>query len=213
MKLITISLAQVREVEHQNKPVKTGIYKAPAPGTHRVTSMGLDGDVQIDRENHGGVDKAVYAYTAENYRFWEEELGRPLPPGQFGENFLVSGMADDAVHIGDVFRIGALRFQVTQPRVPCFKLGIKMDDPQFVRRFHHSGRVGFYLRVLEEGMVQAGDTIECLETDPHHLTIQDAMLALTKGPRQQDIIRQALSIPALSQAWRLSLQKRLEGQD
>ena len=140
-------------------------------------------------------------------------MGRPLPPGQFGENFLVSGMADDAVHIGDVFRIGALRFQVTQPRVPCFKLGIKMDDPQFVRRFHHSGRVGFYLRVLEEGMVRAGDTIECLETDPHHLTIQDAMLALTKGPRQQDIIRQALSIPALSQAWRLSLQKRLEGQD
>ena len=213
MKLITISLAQVREVEYQNKPVKTGIYKEAVPGTHRVTAMGLDGDVQVDRENHGGKDKAVYVYTVENYRYWEQELNLPLTPGQFGENFLVSGLPDEDVHIGDVFRIGAVTFQVTQPRVPCFKLGIKMGDPHFVRRFHHSGRVGFYLRVLEDGVVQAGDPVERLEIEPHRLSIRHAMLALTMGARQQEIICLALSIPALSQAWRLSLQKRLDGQD
>jgi MOSC domain-containing protein YiiM len=209
MELLAISLAEPRQVEHNGRRVSTGIFKQPVAGPVRATALGLEGDVQVDRENHGGHDKAIYAYTVENYRFWERELGRePLPFGQFGENFTVRGMPDDAVHIGDVFGIGPLRVQVTQPRVPCFKLGIRMGDPGFVETFLRSGRVGFYLRVLEEGEVEAGQPIIRIAEDGEQLTIRDAMLALLKGPRQQDIIDRALRIDALSDAWREDLQKR-----
>ena len=211
MELLAISLSGIREVEYQGRRIETGIYKQPVTGLVRVTVSGLDGDVQADRKHHGGADKAVYAYTVENYRFWERELGKILPFGQLGENFAVNGMPDEEVHIGDVFSIGEIIVQVTQPRVPCFKLGIKMGDPGFVARFHHSGRVGFYLRVLQEGVVTAGDPIELLEADPAQLCISVAMLALTKGPRQQEIISRALAISALSQAWREDLQTRQSG--
>lgn len=208
MKLLAISLSGPQVLEHGGRSAQTGICKQPVAGPVQATAEGLLGDTQVDRENHGGADKAVYAYTAENYRFWEQELGRSLPYGQFGENLAVSGLPDEAVHIGDIFRIGAVECQVTQPRVPCFKLGLRMEDPGFVRRFHHSGRVGFYLRVLKEGPLKAGDPIERLHTDPGQLNIRDAMLALSPNPRQQDIIRRALAIPALSQAWRDSLRKK-----
>ena len=117
-------------------------------------------------------------------------------------------MPDEAIHIGDLFRCNDVVLQVTQPRVPCFKLGIKMDDADFVGRFHRSGRVGFYLRVLQAGVVEAGLSIQVIKQDPAGLNIRDAMLALTKGPRQQEIIARALAIPALSEAWRESLTKK-----
>ncbi len=186
----------------------TGICKQSVPGPVTVTREGIIGDSQADRKNHGGIDKAVYAYATENYRYWEEQLGKPLPYGQFGENLAVSGMTDEQVHIGDIFRIGPVEVQVTQPRVPCFKLGMRMEDAGFVRRFHHSGRVGFYLRVLQEGFLSTGDTIERLHADAGKLTIAEAMLALHKNPRQTEIIARALDIPALSQAWRDSLMKK-----
>jgi MOSC domain-containing protein YiiM len=171
--------------------------------------LGLEGDVQVDRKNHGGQDKAIYAYTVENYRFWEQELNRgSFPYGQFGENFTVTGLPDEAVHIGDLFRIGPILVQVTQPRVPCFKLGLKMGDPLFVNAFLRSGRAGFYLRVLEEGEVSPGDTIMRIRVDEERLTLRDAMLALVKGPRQHEIIDRALRIDALSEAWREDLEKR-----
>jgi MOSC domain-containing protein YiiM len=208
MELLAISLSEPKKVAYKGRWIETGIYKEPVRGSIRLNESGLEGDGQADLKNHGGPDKAVYAYTLENYRYWEQELGRDLPFGQFGENFTVCGMPDEAVNIGDIFRIGEVKVQVTQPRVPCFKLGIKMGDPGFVARFHHSGRVGFYLRVLQEGAVTAGDPIELLEADPAQLCISVAMLALTKGPRQQEIISRALAISALSQAWREDLQKR-----
>lgn len=207
MQLLAISLSGLKRVPYRGRWVETGIYKEPVKGSVRVYERGLEGDGQADLKNHGGPDKAVYVYTLENYRHWEQELGRDLPFGQFGENFTVRGLPDQAVHIGDIFRIGELEVQVTQPRVPCYKLGIKMGDPGFVRRFHHSGRVGFYLRVLREGTVAAGDAIELLEPDPAQLSIGEAMLALPEGPRRQEIIERALAIPALSQAWQRSLQK------
>jgi MOSC domain-containing protein YiiM len=208
MKIQAISLSGVMLIEYQGRRTLTGICKQTVAGPVHVTRQGMEGDCQADRENHGGLDKAVYAYAVENYRYWEHELGKQLPYGQLGENLAVSGMTDDLVHIGDSFRMGAVEVQVTQPRVPCFKLGMRMEDAGFVRRFHHSGRVGFYLRVLKEGLLNPGDGVELLHADAVQLSIRDAMLALNKNPRQQEIIRRALEIPALSQAWRVSLEKK-----
>lgn len=209
MELISISISGPKQLEFQGRQAQTGICKEPVSGPIHASRDGLLGDVQVDRENHGGADKAIYAYTVENYRHWEQQLGRDMPYGQFGENLTVSGMPDESVHIGDIFRIGAdVEVQVTQPRVPCFKLGLRMEDAGFVGRFHRAGRVGFYLRVLQEGELSPGDPIRRLSADPGKLDIRDAMLALTPNPRQQDIIRRALDIPALSQAWRDSLHKK-----
>ena len=209
MELLAVSLAQAREVEYERGRVSTGIFKAPVARRVQVGLEGLEGDEQVDRENHGGPDKAVYAYSAENYRHWERELGREaFPYGQFGENLTVSGMPDELIHIGDIFRVGAILVQVTQPRVPCFKLGIRMGDPRFVAAFRHSGRVGFYLRVLEGGDIQAGDSIVRIEEDPARINIRDAMLAVNKGPRQREFIDKVLEVGALSSAWREDLTQR-----
>jgi len=213
MELLAISLAQARLVEYPRGRVSTGIFKEPVAGPVRVGPEGLEGDVQVDRDNHGGPDKAVYAYSLENYRHWEQELARaePFPYGQFGENLTVTGLPDEAVHIGDIFQIGGIRVQVTQPRVPCFKLGIKMGDPRFVAVFRHSGRVGFYLRVLEGGEIRAGDAIVRVEEDQAKVNIRDAMLAVNKGPRQREFIDKVLAVPALSFAWREELTQRRAG--
>jgi MOSC domain-containing protein YiiM len=208
LKLLSVSLGHLQTMRHGGSDVETGIFKNPVDGRHNVGVLGLEGDCQADLRNHGGVDKAVYFYTMENYLAWEQALGRELPYGVFGENFTVSGMPDESVHIGDVFRVGSVTVQITQPRVPCFKLGVKMQDMQFVTRFLHSGRVGFYVRILEAGIAAAGDSIKLLAMDPHGLSIKDAMLALGKGPRRQEVIRQALAIPALSLAWQTDLRKR-----
>ncbi len=208
MELVAISLSGLQQLEYQGRRTETGICKRPVDYAVHVTREGIVGDAQADRVNHGGVDKAIYVYAVENYRFWENALGKTLGYGQFGENLTASGMGDEVVHIGDIFRMGAVEVQVTQPRVPCFKLGMRMEDADFVARFHFSGRVGFYLRVLKEGALKAGDPIELLHADPGKLNIRDAMLALNTNPRQQEIIARALAVPALSQAWRESLRKK-----
>jgi len=210
VKLLSINLGHLQTIRHGERDVETGIFKNPVDGVHSVGLLGIDGDRQADTENHGGADKALYFYTVENSRLWEMELGRTLPPGAFGENFTVSGMPDETVHIGDIFRVGGITVQVTQPRVPCFKLGIKMQDMKFVTRFLHSGRAGFYTRILEPGAAAAGDGIALLEVDPHGLSVKEAMLALIKGDRQQEIIKRALEVPALSVAWQTDLRKRLQ---
>ncbi len=210
MQLQALSLGEPRQVHHNGRLVSTGIYKQPVGGKVKVSYSGLVGDTQADLEVHGGRDKAVYVYTIENYAFWRKELGRDdLSYGQFGENFTVSGMPDEKVHVGDIYRIGELLTQVTQPRVPCYKLGIKMESTKFPDIFLRSGRVGFYLRVLREGEVAAGDHIELIEPDARCLTIRDCMLALVKGPRRYEIIERALKVDALSESWRRSLVKRL----
>lgn len=209
MQLLAISLSPIKQLEFKGRKALTGICKEPVEGVVFVGREGIDGDRQADRENHGGEDKAVYVYDVENYRYWEGELNRRLSFGQFGENLAVSGMTDEQVHIGDIFRFGEVEAQVTQPRVPCFKLGMKMQDNSFVARFHHSGRVGFYLRILKEGHLKPGDSIERLQADTGALNIRDAMLALHDNPRRPEIIARALAIPALSQAWRESLERKL----
>lgn len=208
MEILSISISQLRQLEFQGRKAETGICKEPITKPVYVSKMGIEGDAQADLKNHGGVDKAVYAYSVENYHYWEGELSRQFPHGQFGENLTVSGLTDELVHIGDRFRFGPVAMEVTQPRVPCFKLGMRMGDNQFVGRFHLSGRVGFYLRVLSEGTLQTGDPIERISTDPSQLSIKEAMLALNKNPRQQEIIAKALEIPALSKVWREDLEKK-----
>lgn len=211
MALLSINRGAARALRHDGREVLSGICKTAVTGPVLVTALGVEGDVQVDRENHGGPDKAVYAYTIENYRFFQEMLGvEPFVRGHFGENFTVSGMPDEAVHLGDVFEVGSVVVQVTQPRVPCFKLGMRMGDPHFVKTFLRSGRVGFYLRVLREGKLQGNEPIRRLVADPHRLSIRECMLAQIKGPTQRSMIERVLAVPALSAAWREELERRLQ---
>jgi len=170
--IVSVNVSRVIEVGYRGRKIRTGIFKSPVSGCVAVHHLGLNGDTQADLRVHGGLDKAVYAYAAEHYDFWEFEMSIRYPFGQFGENLTVTGVAEDRVRAGDVFRAGGALFQVTGPRFPCFKLGIRMGDQKFLKRFLESGRSGFYLRVLEEGDVSAGDLFELVETRESQPTIR-----------------------------------------
>ncbi len=211
MRLLSVNVSRPKQIVHQGQALSTGIFKEPAPGRVLLRALNLEGDGQADRSAHGGIHKAVYAYPFEHYRYWSQELGRKdFRFGQFGENFTVAGMPEDGIHVGDVFRIGpAAVVEVTQPRVPCFKLAIKMDVPDFAKRFLASGRVGFYLRVLAEGEVGAGDVIERLRIGPEQLTIGELVRAAYLDGGNLDPLRKAIRIPALSPGWRSWLEEKL----
>ena len=160
-----MSVSLPRECRHEGKTFTTGIFKRPVDGPVRLGRLHLEGDGQADPVNHGGVDKAAYLYSADDYDHWRRELGREdLPWGSLGENLCIRGISDETVRLGDVFRIGDSRVRVTQSRVPCFKLGIAMGSPAFVKRFARSRRTGFYVSVQEEGAVEAGDPVCLLYT-------------------------------------------------
>lgn len=161
MKLVSVQVGRPRTVQWHGKPVFTGIYKEPVAGRIILHRFNLDGDQQADLTVHGGQDKAVYVYPSEHYPVWQAEFpDMPLPYGIFGENFTTEGLDEESVHIGDQFRIGAAVVEVTQPRMPCYKLGVRFARPDMPKRFHASGRCGFYLAVLREGEVGAGDVWE-----------------------------------------------------
>ena len=209
MKLISINIGRPRPVPHEGRVVSTGIFKEPVAGPVFLRRLNLDGDGQADLRVHGGADKAVYAYPFEHYAFWAGELGRDdFSYGQFGENFTITGWLEDTVCIGDEFQIGAARVQVTQPRSPCFKLGIRMGDDQFPARFAAANRTGFYLRVLQEGRVAAGDAIERVAHDAGSLSVRDVFrLRHDRGTRAE--YERAVKLPALSPSWRAVFEKRL----
>lgn len=210
MKLLSVNVSPPAEVMHKGKTVTTGIFKEPVNGRLTLGTLNLDGDGQADLTGHGGIYKAAYAYSVENYDYWERELGRTdFTFGQFGENFTVEGMLEDGIHVGDVFRVGGALVEVTQPRVPCYKLGIKMGLPRFVKMFLASCRVGFYLRVLEEGEVGAGDDFERFRTDPERMTVREICRLLYFDPGNLEGARKALRIRALSPGWRQSFEERL----
>jgi MOSC domain-containing protein YiiM len=209
MKIAGIAIGQIETVLYRGKNVKTGIYKQPLEGPIQVGPQGLEGDHQVDLKNHGGTDKAVYAYSLENLAFWAAERGDgPYLPGHVGENLTIQGLDDHDVAIGDRFRAGETLMEVTQPRVPCFKLGIRMQDHRFVETFLQSGRTGFYLRVIQPGRIQGGDAFEKIIEDPKAVSIPNAMKALLKGPDQLHWIQRVLEVPALSAAWREDLEAR-----
>jgi MOSC domain-containing protein YiiM len=160
MKLLSVNVGRPREITHHGDTVLTSIFKQPVPSRVRVARLNLDGDEQSDLSVHGGADKAVYLYPAEHYAFWRNELtGLDLPWGAFGENLTTEGLLESTTHIGDRLRIGSAEFMVTQPRMPCFKLGIRLNREDIVKRFLQSGRTGFYLSVIMEGEIGPGDPI------------------------------------------------------
>ncbi len=209
--LISINVGLPREIIHGGRAVSTGIFKAPVAGPVRLGRLNLAGDGQADLRVHGGTDKAVYAYPFEHYAFWAGELARnDFSHGQFGENFTTTGLLEDEVCIGDVFAIGEARVQVTQPRSPCFKLGIRMGDDQFPARFAAANRTGFYLRVLEEGSVVAGDAIERVERAADSMSVRDVFRLRHAGGTRAEY-EHAARLPALSPSWRTVFEKRLTG--
>lgn len=206
--IISVNTGLPREVRDGNRVITTGIFKSAVPGSVAVLKMGLRGDGQADLTVHGGVDKAVYAYPAEHYAYWERELGRELKPGTFGENLTVAGLDEAVSCIGDVFRVGSATCQVTQPRAPCFKLALRMGMPAFPRLFLRSLRTGFYLRVLQEGTVGAGDTMECLHRADGSMTVRDLThLAFFARDDTEGNLR-ASAIEALPRDWREEFSKR-----
>ena len=212
-KLLSINVSLPKEIQHKGKTVTTGIFKEPIQGKARVRQLNIDGDGQADLVGHGGEMRAVYVYSHDNYQFWEKELARnDFSMGQFGENFTVEGMPDHEIHIGDQFRIGTTLFEVSQPRVPCYKLAIKMEVEDFYARILKSGRLGFYFRVLEEGEVEAGDEIVPVKVGSD-LTISQVNDLMYFDKENYQGFRNALKIAALSPGWKYTFEDRLAKQD
>ncbi len=210
MKLLSVNVGLPRAVPYQDGTVTTGIYKEPVTGPVWLRRLNLDGDGQADLRVHGGADKAVYAYPHEHYRFWTRESGRNnFSFGQFGENLTTEGLLEDAIFIGDIFRVGRALVQVSQPRSPCFKLGIRMGDPGFVARFAAANRTGFYLRVLEEGTVTAGDAIVLVERAGNSVSVSDAFRLRHGVGGTRTEYERAARVSAFSPSWRLAFEKRL----
>jgi MOSC domain-containing protein YiiM len=209
MHVASVNVGMPREVDWRGTKVLTGIFKGPVAATLPVRRLNIDGDRQADLAVHGGPDKAVYAYPGEHYGFWEERLGRELTPGNFGENLTTEGVLEDAVHIGDEFRVGTARLVVTQPRLPCFKLGIRFGDPGMVKSFLQCGKPGIYFAVLEEGAVGPGDPIERLAEDESRITVVEMLrLVLDRDP-DPAALRRLLGVPRLAAVWRKELEDRL----
>jgi len=202
MKVLSVNVALPRLIAWNGQTVNTGIFKKPVDGPVMMRELDLDGDRQADLSVHGGPYKAVYAYPSEHYEFWRKELpGMDLPWGQFGENLTTEGLNENDTHIGDVLRIGQTAVQVTQPRVPCFKLAAKFKRDDILKRFLQSGRSGFYLSVLEEGLVAAGDEIERVREDANGIAVSDINKLFNCGS-DRALLRRVLQLEALPVDWR-----------
>lgn len=213
MRLASVNVSVPRPIEVGGRVVSTSIFKEPVAGRVGVRRLSLHGDWQADLRSHGGLNKAVYAYPQEHHGWWAQELGRgDLLPGRFGENLTVEGLTEETVRLGDVLRIGTALLQVTQPRYPCFKLGIRMGDPLFPRRFLASGRTGFYLRVVEEGELGAGDPVGLVERSDG-LTVRDLWHLVVVDKGDTEGARRALQCPTLGPEWREPLEERLSRSD
>ena len=206
--LLSVNVGLPRDVSWQGRTVRTAVWKRPVDGPRLARRLNIVGDGQGDLAGHGGEQRAVFVYQIEAYQYWQQQLGRnDFEYGQFGENFTVRGLADDEVCIGDRYQIGEALFEVTQPRVTCFRVGIRMDDPRIPALLVSHHRPGFYFRVLREGAVQAGDEIVRVARGPQAMTVAeiDALLYLPGHPAEQ--VRRALTIPALSPGWQASFRE------
>lgn len=211
MRVVSVNVGLPRVHTWQRKFVRTAIFKDPVEGPVPLRQLNLDGDQQADLTVHGGRDKAVYAYPFDHYADWQSLLGRDLAPAAFGENLTTEGLFEDRVHIGDEFRVGSARLVVTQPRMPCYKLGLRFNDPGMVRTFLKVGRPGIYFAVVEEGIVAPGDPIERLAEGTNRVTLIEMLaLMLDKDP-DPAAVRRLLDVPALAADWRQGFEARLEG--
>jgi MOSC domain-containing protein YiiM len=209
MRVLSVNVGLPREVIWRGKPVTTGIYKQPVPGRVPIRALNLDGDRQADLRVHGGRDKAVYAYPSEFYELWSRE--RPefdFGPGTFGENLTTEGLLDDDVSVGDRFLVGTAELVVTQPRLPCFKLGIKMGRNEFVTEFLERGLHGFYLAVAREGEVEAGDPIVELHRDSRGFRVTEVARLFARDKDDVDGLQRAADLDVLPEDWREYFRKR-----
>jgi MOSC domain-containing protein YiiM len=213
MILKSVNVSRPLEVQHGDKPITTGIFKQPATGPVRVGLYNLAGDGQADLVNHGGEHKAVYAYSLDHYAYWRALLKREeMNCGQFGENLTVAGLDESACCIGDRLQIGSALFTITQPRVPCFKLAIRFGDEKMPKLFSESARTGFYLKVLSEGAVEAGDAVSVVERGYGNVAVRRLFEAyLNRGDEEASrTLARALEVPELSPEWRKQIERRLE---
>lgn len=211
MKIVSVNVGLPRQIVHEGRPVSTGIYKSPVRQRVKVRKLNIKGDGQADLSVHGGANKAVYAYPSEHYEYWRHELpGIDLPWGMFGENLTLKGLLENNACIGDRFRVGTAVLMVTQPRLPCYKLGIKFGQDEMPERFLSSRRTGFYFAVVQEGELGEGDTLEHFHSEPGRISVAD-LLHLYYDQRNIDVeeIQRVLQVAALTSGWRKRLQKRL----
>ena len=210
MKIISLNVGRPRLVVWEGQPVSTGIYKTPAAGRVMLRTLNLDGDRQADLTVHGGPTKAAYVYPSEHYGYWRGELpGMELPWGMFGENFTTEGLDESAVNIGDRFRLGTAEVMVTEPRMPCYKLGIKFGRMDILKRFLASGRTGFYFSVEGEGEVGAGDKIEMIGRDKHQVSVADIVRLYARDRSDFETMGRAVAVEALPESWRDHFKQQL----
>jgi MOSC domain-containing protein YiiM len=211
MKLISVNIGLPRLVMQNSDPVSTGIFKEPVVGRVMLRTLNLDGDRQADLSVHGGPSKAVYVYPSEHYEYWKRELpGLKLPWGMFGENFTSAGLFESELNIGDQFRVGSAVVMVTEPRMPCYKLGIKFGRPDIVKRFLASERTGFYFAVVQEGEVGVADEIQLIEKSKDNVKVSDITQLYTREKHNVPLLRRAIEVEALPESWRGYFRNRLE---
>ena len=214
MKLISVNVGLPREAVWHGRNVTTGIFKQPVQGRVALRKLNLDGDRQADLSVHGGYHKAVYCYPISHYAYWRRALpGRELPLGMFGENFTTEGSLEASVHIGDQFSVGSAEVVVTQPRLPCYKLGVRFQADDMVKQFLASGRTGFYLAVTREGEVGAGDEITVIARDPNAVPVSEiTRLYIAKRYSDDDMtsVQRAVQVAALPESWKAYFRERLQ---
>ena len=206
-KVISVNVGTVREFDYGGRPAKSAIWKSPVSGRVAARGVNLAGDEQADRRAHGGPDKAVYAYAIEDTRWWERNIGRALGYGEFGENLTTEGIEVNDALVGERWQVGTAVLEVSEPRVPCWRLGVRMNDKMFPRRFTEALRPGPYLRIVVEGDVGAGDDVRVVERPGHDLTIRDVFRIYT---RDRDEVDRLLAVPRMSESWRRWAQEFLQ---
>lgn len=214
MKLISVNVGRPRDVIWHGRNVTSGIFKQPVEGRVALRKLNLDGDRQADLSVHGGEDKAVYCYPIAHYDYWKKELpGRDLPLAVFGENFTTDGLHEDSVHVGDRFSVGSAEVIVTQPRLPCYKLGMRFQADDMVKRFLASRRTGFYFAVSREGEVGAGDEITMIARDPNEVPVSEITRLYVAARYTDDdaaALERVITVAALPESWKTHFRERLQ---
>jgi len=210
VKLVSIAVGLPKEVEWEGKKIRTSIFKSPITGPAQVRRLNIDGDQQSDLTVHGGPDKAVYAYPSEHYPFWRANFpALEFNWGMLGENFTIEGLDERTTHIGDRFAVGSAEFVVAQPRMPCYKLGIRLGDPRAIKILLQSRRSGFYFAVAGEGVVTAGDPIRLIERDERGISVTDIVDLYAGASESPDLLNEAINLPSLPASWRDYFRKRI----
>ena len=211
MKIVSLNVGRPQLVMRDGEPVSTAIFKQPVEGRVMLRTLNLDGDRQADLSVHGGPTKAVYVYPAEHYEFWRREFPEmELPYGMFGENFTATGFSETTLNIGDQFRVGSATVMVTEPRMPCYKLGIRFGRTDIIKRFLVSERSGFYLAVLEEGEVGTGDEFQLVKRNEPSVTVNEVVRLYSRDKYNAELLRRAITVQELPESWRRYFQERLQ---